>query len=209
MSFPNCRSCRVPIRARNGREGVSYQEEGDWKPAGCILQRTLVLPCLPFRLPMTSKQNIYTILSEVADPEVPAINVVELGVVRDVEFEGDQVQVVLTPTYSGCPAMKIIRDRILDALHRHGYEKASTRTVLSPAWTTDWISDDARRKLKAYGISPPGRTSEVGLLGEKTIACPLCSSEDTELRSEFGSTPCKALRYCNACCQPFEHFKCL
>lgn len=158
---------------------------------------------------MPSKQDIFEILSEVQDPEVPAINVVELGVVRDVEVDGDQVQVVVTPTYSGCPAMKIIRDRILEALRRHGYSNASTRTVLSPAWTTDWISEDARRKLREYGIAPPGKGSQVGLLGEKTVACPFCLSEDTELKSEFGSTPCKALRYCNACHQPFEHFKCL
>ncbi len=158
---------------------------------------------------MPSKKDILQILSEVEDPEVPAINVVELGVVRDVEFEGDRVQVVVTPTYSGCPAMKIIQDRILEALHRHGYQRASTRTVLSPAWTTDWISDEARSKLREYGIAPPARSSEVELLGEKTISCPFCNAEETELRSEFGSTPCKALHYCNACCQPFEHFKCL
>ena len=158
---------------------------------------------------MPSKQDILEILSEVQDPEVPAINVVEMGLVREVEFEDGGVCVVVTPTYSGCPAVKAIRDRIVDALHRHGFEAASTRMVLSPAWSTDFMSPEGKRKLKEYGIAPPALTSELGFLGEQTVACPFCDSEETELKSEFGSTACKALRYCNSCQQPFEHFKCL
>ncbi|HSR66799.1 MAG TPA: 1,2-phenylacetyl-CoA epoxidase subunit PaaD [Acidobacteriota bacterium] len=155
---------------------------------------------------MTSdKQAVIDILEEVKDPEVPVLSVVELGVVRDVEVDGRQVEVVITPTYSGCPAMDAIKQGILGALGKHGYS-ASTRTVLSPPWTTDWMSEEAKKKLKDFGIAPPGRTSDGG---EKPVPCPYCDSPDTSLRSEFGSTACKALYYCNQCSQPFEQFKCI
>jgi ring-1,2-phenylacetyl-CoA epoxidase subunit PaaD len=140
--------------------------------------------------------------------------VVELGVVRDVEMdEPSAVTVVVTPTYSGCPAMQVIEEDIVAALRAHGVEDARVRTTYAPAWTTDWLSDDAKRKLEAYGIAPPGRTpsgdEDLVPLRRKTdvVRCPYCKSPDTELRSEFGSTACKSIRFCTACRQPFEQFK--
>jgi ring-1,2-phenylacetyl-CoA epoxidase subunit PaaD len=161
-----------------------------------------------------TRSSILAILDEVKDPEVPALSVVELGLVRDVEITGDTVNVVVTPTYSGCPAMKVIEDDVLAALHSRGISDAHVRTVYAPAWTTDWMTDEAREKLRAYGIAPPGRagTGEAG--GFVTIArrrapvrCPFCGSTDTVLTSEFSSTACKALHACRHCSQPFEEFK--
>ena len=155
------------------------------------------------------------VLGEVLDPEVPALSVVELGIVRDVELAPDAVTVVVTPTYSGCPAMKMIEDDILAALRGHGYPDARVRTTFSPPWTTDWMTDEAKEKLRAYGIAPPGRAAPaagelVPLLRRAPaapVACPFCGSPQTSLRSEFGSTACKAMHYCDACHQPFEEFK--
>jgi ring-1,2-phenylacetyl-CoA epoxidase subunit PaaD len=145
------------------------------------------------------------------DPEVPVLSVVELGIVRDVEFDGDDVTVVVTPTYSGCPAMKVIEDDILAALNEHGFTRARIRTVYSPAWTTDWMSDASREKLRAYGIAPPGVADTGGLITlerrRAAVACPFCGSANTTLTSEFGSTACKAMHVCHACNQPFEEFK--
>ena len=158
-----------------------------------------------------TRDEIIDLLDEVKDPEVPALSVVELGVVRDAIIADDgAVEVVITPTYSGCPAMKMIEDGIRDCLVRHGHEKTSVRTTFSPAWTTDWMTDEAKEKLRAYGIAPPGRTetSPCGL-PPKDIACPYCGSANTELRAEFGATACKSFHYCNDCTQPFEHFKCI
>ena len=154
------------------------------------------------------------VLDEVLDPEVPVLSVVELGIVRDVELAGGAVTVVLTPTYSGCPAMKTIEDDVLAALRAHGYADARVRTTFSPAWTTDWMTDEAKAKLRAYGIAPPRPTNSgdgfVPLLRRRAadpVACPYCGAPETALRSEFGSTACKAMHYCNACQQPFEEFK--
>ncbi|HSR51871.1 MAG TPA: 1,2-phenylacetyl-CoA epoxidase subunit PaaD [Acidobacteriota bacterium] len=152
------------------------------------------------------KEAVMDILQEVKDPEVPVLSVVELGVVRDVKLKEGHVEVVITPTYSGCPAMQAIREGIINALRSHGFDKASTRTVLSPPWTTDWMSEEAKGKLREYGIAPPGHTRD---REDRPVACPFCDSEDTALRSEFGSTACKALYFCNACQQPFEQFKCI
>jgi ring-1,2-phenylacetyl-CoA epoxidase subunit PaaD len=157
---------------------------------------------------------IWAALDRVPDPEVPALSVVELGIVRDVAMD-DQgcVTVSITPTYSGCPALQVIERDILDALAKDGWPDARLRTIYSPAWTTDWIGADARRKLEAYGIaSPPSRESddhELVPLRRRTpsVACPFCSSHATTMRSEFGSTACKALMYCEQCRQPFELFK--
>jgi ring-1,2-phenylacetyl-CoA epoxidase subunit PaaD len=155
------------------------------------------------------------VLGEVLDPEVPVLSVVELGIVRDVEFADDEVTVVVTPTYSGCPAMKMIEDDILAALHAHGYPLARVRTTFTPAWTTDWMSAEAREKLRGYGIAPPRPMRAGGdlvqllrrpLAGD-AVACPFCGSSTTALRSEFGSTACKSMHYCDACHQPFEEFK--
>lgn len=156
------------------------------------------------------REGILSILDTVKDPEVPVLSVVELGIVRDVEFDGDAVTVVVTPTYSGCPAMQVIEDDIVAALHAAGIADARVRTVYKPAWTTDWIPDEAREKLRAYGIAPPGRAgvhAPVQLRRRESVACPFCGSANTAPRSEFGSTACKALHFCNACLQPFEEFK--
>lgn len=150
------------------------------------------------------------ILATVKDPEVPVLSVVELGIVRDVEFDGDETVIVVTPTYSGCPAMKVIEDDILAALRAHGIDNARVKTVYAPAWTTDWMSDEAREKLRAYGIAPPGRAEHGGLVTitrRATVACPFCGSTNTVHTSEFGSTTCKALHVCRDCTQPFEEFK--
>lgn len=163
-----------------------------------------------------SLDGLWGVLETVLDPEVPVLSVVDLGIVRDVTADDDGVTVTVTPTYSGCPAMQVIERDILDALAAHGVARARVRTVYAPAWTTDWMSDEARAKLRAYGIAPPGAaaaTTEGGLelvpLRRRRAApvCPFCGSADTEPRSDFGSTACKSLAYCNGCHQPFELFK--
>ncbi len=158
-----------------------------------------------------SKEHILQLLEEVKDPEIPVINIVEMGIVRDVQINGSQVLVLITPTYSGCPAMKTIEDEILDALYSSGIENASVKKTYMPAWTTDWITEEAKQKLKDYGIAPPGKLESDDFLGlfDKKIECPFCKSNDTKLTSEFGSTACKSLHYCDNCQQPFEHFKCI
>lgn len=158
------------------------------------------------------RDEVLRILETVKDPEVPVLSVVELGIVRDVEIEGDDVTVVVTPTYSGCPAMKVIEDDILEALRAKGVERARVRTTYVPAWTTDWISTQAREKLRAYGIAPPGSATEANvklvlLARREAPKCPFCGSRDTRHTSEFGSTSCKSLHVCNSCTQPFEEFK--
>lgn len=161
-----------------------------------------------------TRAAVMAVLDEVLDPEVPVLSVVELGIVRDVEIDSDAVTVVVTPTYSGCPAVKVIEDDILAALRLHGYADAAVRTTFSPPWTTDWIGDAAKEKLRAYGIAPPTRTvaadAFVPLLRRRVaepVVCPYCGSADTAVRSEFGSTACKSMHYCDACRQPFEAFK--
>jgi ring-1,2-phenylacetyl-CoA epoxidase subunit PaaD len=149
-------------------------------------------------------------LAEVPDPEVPVVSVVELGIVRDVELHGDAVTVVVTPTYSGCPAMLEIERDIVSALESRGFVDVTVRTTYAPAWTTDWITPEAREKLRAYGIAPPGPAEGadiVPLRRRRVVPCPYCGSERTTLRSEFGSTACKAIHFCDACRQPFEEFK--
>lgn len=144
--------------------------------------------------------GIIEALDSVADPEIPVLTIRDLGVLRGVRMNDGEVVVTITPTYSGCPAMVDIQDSIEAALKAAGVEKFSIETSLSPAWTTDWMSEEGREKLNAYGIAPPRRDSK--------ILCPQCNSEDTRLISEFGSTACKALHQCNACLEPFDHFKC-
>jgi ring-1,2-phenylacetyl-CoA epoxidase subunit PaaD len=163
---------------------------------------------------MLTRDDILTVLDDVKDPEVPALSVIELGIVRDVEMDDTRaVTVVVTPTYSGCPAMHVIEEDIVAALRARGVEHARVRTTYTPAWTTDWMTDEAKAKLEAYGIAPPGPTpaSDEELVplrrSVETVRCPYCKSVDTELRSEFGSTACKSIRFCNACRQPFEQFK--
>ena len=159
-----------------------------------------------------ARERALAILDQVMDPEVPVLSVVELGIVRDVEVAGETVTVVVTPTYSGCPAMKLIEDDIVAALAAGGFSAARVRTVYAPAWTTDWLGDAAKEKLRAYGIAPPGSVATeqlVPLTSRRSpiVACPFCGSSRTEMRSEFGSTACKATMYCAECRQPFELFK--
>ena len=149
-------------------------------------------------------------LSDVADPEIPVLSITDLGIVRDVTV-GDRVTVSLTPTYSGCPATEVIEQSVIDALRGHGVEDVAIERVLSPPWTTDWISEEGREKLRAYGIAPPERAAGKRELlhGNRVIACPRCGSERTDLVSEFGSTACKASYKCSDCLEPFEYFKCI
>jgi len=152
-------------------------------------------------------------LDEVKDPEVPVLSVVELGVVRDATIADDgHVTVTVTPTYSGCPAMREIETGIRDTLWSHGVPGVTLRTVYSPAWTTDWMPEAAKAKLEAYGIAPPGHAEQDAVLVPLRRAgalprCPWCKSAKTELRSQFGSTACKSLCWCTECRQPFEMFK--
>ena len=156
------------------------------------------------------KQQVLQWLSEIADPEIPVLTIADLGIIRDVKI-GDGVVVELTPTYSGCPATEVIEQSVVDALARQGVEDVTIKRVLSPPWTTDWISEEGRTKLRNYGIAPPveGGTKRELLHGERRIACPRCESTDTSVVSEFGSTACKASYKCNECLEPFEYFKCI
>lgn len=159
-----------------------------------------------------SRDLALEVLGTVPDPEVPVISVVELGIVREVAVAPDEtVTVTITPTYSGCPAMREIEHDIRSALEGAGAARVDIRTVLAPAWTTDWIGPEAREKLRRYGIAPPGRAEEGGLITltrrRAPVECPHCGSHDTVMRSEFGSTACKAIHVCNACRQPFDEFK--
>ena len=164
------------------------------------------------RAVLPTRDAVLAVLDTVMDPEVPVLSVRELGIVRDVEVDGaGGVTVVVTPTYSGCPAIDVIEHDILAALRAAGIADAHIRTVYSPPWTSDWIPEPARAKLKAYGIAPPapaGSTDLVQLLrAPRTPQCPYCDSRDTEVRSEFGSTACKSICWCRSCGQPFEEFK--
>ena len=162
----------------------------------------------------TTRDEVFEILDTVKDPEVPVLSVVELGIVRDVRVDGEAVTVTLTPTYSGCPAMRVIEDDITAALVERGLGPVRIETVFAPAWTTDWLSEDAKRKLEAYGIAPPGPAAPETLVSltrapsaTTTPRCPYCHSRDTVVKSDFGSTACKSICFCNACHQPFEMFK--
>jgi ring-1,2-phenylacetyl-CoA epoxidase subunit PaaD len=161
---------------------------------------------------MEEVKTIWSLLGSVVDPEVPVLSVVDLGIVRDVRLVEGRPEIVITPTYSGCPAMDVIRMNIRMALLEHGYPDIKLTTVLSPAWTTDWMSEKGKEKLQAYGIAPPMPVPVVchpGLFQrEEAIACPHCGSYHTTMISEFGSTACKALYRCEDCREPFDYFKC-
>ena len=155
------------------------------------------------------RQRAWNAVARVVDPEIPVLTIADLGVLREVTVRDGDVEVAITPTYSGCPAMNMIALEIELALEREGFRRPKIRTVLSPAWTTDWMSEDGRRKLREYGIAPPlPSSSRRALFGVQEVACPQCGSKDTELISEFGSTSCKALWRCKSCREPFEYFKC-
>jgi ring-1,2-phenylacetyl-CoA epoxidase subunit PaaD len=145
----------------------------------------------------------------VCDPEIPVLTIADLGVLRAVSVRDGRVEVTITPTYSGCPAMNMIQFEIELALERAGIRGASVRTVLHPAWTTEWMSEEGRRKLRASGIAPPGKgAGRRALFGIDEVRCPNCGSDETRVLSEFGSTSCKALWRCAACREPFDYFKC-
>ncbi len=176
----------------------------------------------PLSLAPISLERVWEWLGDVPDPEVPAVSVVDLGIVREVAWSSDDadaaLDVTITPTYTGCPATAVIGRDIVNALHERGVRDVRLRTQLDPPWTTDWLSAAAREKLRAYGIAPPVGTSgdvapgtELALLrrgASRPVACPRCGSVDASRTSEFGSTPCKALYRCNACAEPFDYFKC-
>jgi ring-1,2-phenylacetyl-CoA epoxidase subunit PaaD len=154
------------------------------------------------------RERALAVLQQVTDPEIPVLTIADLGVLRDVQVNGDTVEVTITPTYSGCPAMNMIQLDIETALARAGL-KSRIHTSLSPAWTTDWLTEAARQKLAANGIAPPEHSaSRRALFAQPHPTCPRCNSTDTELISEFGSTACKSLHRCRTCREPFDAFKC-
>ena len=157
-------------------------------------------------------EHVREVLAEVTDPEIPVITIEDLGILRDVAVDGEHVTVTITPTYSGCPAMQEITADVLTALEQRGWHDVEVRMVLSPAWTTDWMSEDGRRKLREFGIAPPSvRTSgpvpvQLGRRAPQ-VECPQCGSGDTEELTRFSSTSCKSMWRCRACREPFDHFK--
>lgn len=160
----------------------------------------------------SEKEKLETLLQQVTDPEIPVASIRDLGILRDISLDGDQVTVTITTTYSGCPAMSTIKADIRQTLSQAGYEKVQVKQSLSPAWTTDWMTAQGRKKLREYGIAPPQKSSEglCAMLSPGTaVVCPQCGSEHTECISEFGSTACKALYRCMDCAEPFDYFKCL
>jgi ring-1,2-phenylacetyl-CoA epoxidase subunit PaaD len=164
-------------------------------------------------LAATRAERAWAVLDAVPDPEVPAISVRELGIVREVLAHGGSMEIVLTPTYSGCPATEVIERSVCEAIDAAGLGPARVTMRRAPAWTTDWISEDGRRKLRDYGIAPPGPIADgaapIRIVGRRAeaVPCPRCGSAHTERLSAFGSTACKALYRCVACREPFEHFK--
>lgn len=157
-----------------------------------------------------TREQVFDWLRAVPDPEIPAVSIMDLGIVRDVVI-ADGITVALAPTYSGCPATEVIEQSVLDALAGRGCDNVAIERRLSPPWTTDWISDEGREKLLRYGIAPPEKAAGKHALlhSGRAVACPRCQSQQTEVVSEFGSTACKASYRCTACLEPFEYFKCL
>lgn len=160
---------------------------------------------------MVGKEQIYNWLEEVSDPEIPVLSVIDLGVVRDAQIIDGDWLITITPTYSGCPAMKTMEEDILSKLKDKGIDSARVELVLAPAWSTDWLSENGRIKLREYGIAPPEHEVDKSVLfAEPTVVpCPKCHSRNTRMVSQFGSTACKALYQCNDCQEPFDYFKCL
>jgi ring-1,2-phenylacetyl-CoA epoxidase subunit PaaD len=161
---------------------------------------------------MLDKKEILELISDIPDPEIPVITISELGVIRDVIVDGEKVEIKITPTYSGCPAMQRMENDIKEILNKNGISDLKITTVYSPAWTTDWIPAEAKEKLRKYGIAPPEKTTEdkSWLTGKsKIVLCPRCKSQNTKLISQFGSTACKALYQCQDCLEPFDYFKCI
>jgi len=174
---------------------------------------TMNVAATPAHVPASAAlQQAWAVLARVMDPEIPVLSVVDLGIVRFVEHDADgALRVGLSPTYSGCPAMEVIRASVAGALRDAGFAPVAVVDVLSPPWTSDWISEEGRRKLREYGIAPPAEAvaSPRHLVRPLLVACPRCASHATEKLSEFGSTPCKALYRCTSCLEPFDYFKCI
>jgi len=159
-----------------------------------------------------TKEEIIDFLEEVHDPEIPVLSILDLGILRKVETENGETIITITPTYTGCPAMNVIEDDIRSKLKEKGIENFKIKTVISPSWTTDWITEAGKKKLKDFGIAPPEKSSpDKSLLSNsaKQVTCPRCGSKNTEMKSFFGSTPCKSLYACLDCKEPFDYFKCL
>ena len=158
------------------------------------------------------KQTIYSYLEEINDPEVPVLSIIDLGIVRDVKMNDEELEVIITPTYTGCPAMDMISATIKIQLATLGFKKVKITQVLSPAWTTEWMSEEGKRKLREYGIAPPNPKQQVCdqklFAAAEAVQCPQCNSYHTHRISEFGSTACKALYQCDDCKEPFDYFKC-
>ncbi|SFR72992.1 ring-1,2-phenylacetyl-CoA epoxidase subunit PaaD [Marinobacter daqiaonensis] len=190
------------------------QKPGKPEPRSLLVDQPVIasdrIPARDRTKPIT-EEELWTLLDEVKDPEVPAVSVVELGIVRRIAEEDGEWVVDVTPTYSGCPATEMIEQSIVEALQLAGVRNGRIRRVLTPAWTTDWITDTGREKLREFGIAPPqGSASKLSLTGmDETVICPICGSEDTQRVSEFGSTACKALYRCLDCHEPFDYFKCI
>lgn len=160
---------------------------------------------------MISEQEIWNILEEVKDPEIPVLSVTDMGIIRSVKISDDKIDIAITPTYSGCPAMDVISMDIRLKLIEKGYRNVSIRQQLSPAWTTDWMSEEGKRKLKEFGIAPPNHKQQFcspEMFQQETVQCPHCNSYHTELISQFGSTACKAMYRCVDCKEAFDYFKC-
>ena len=166
-----------------------------------------------------SVEQVWSWLAEIEDPEIPVISIVDLGIVREVAWQGAECVVTITPTYSGCPATDVIAQSVLDGLHRRGVHQVRLHTRIAPPWTTDWMSEAGKDKLRDYGIAPPKGLASEALIAVSSIGrgapslpaglrCPRCDSARVQLISQFGSTPCKALYRCLACQEPFDHFKC-
>jgi ring-1,2-phenylacetyl-CoA epoxidase subunit PaaD len=158
-----------------------------------------------------TKEEVFRILEDVKDPEIPVLSIFDMGILRDAIIEEDLLKVIITPTYSGCPAMRVIEEDVVIALSRAGFSKVKVEMTFSPPWTTDWMSEAAKLRMKGIGIAPPvGKSDELFniLKPQKPMECPFCDSKKTTLKSEFAATACKSLYFCNNCNQPFEHFKC-
>jgi ring-1,2-phenylacetyl-CoA epoxidase subunit PaaD len=160
---------------------------------------------------MVTVEKIWQILEQVSDPEIPVLTIADLGIIRGIEIIEDDFKITITPTYSGCPAMRVIESEIEAALAKEKITNFTIETVLSPAWTTDWLSEYGRRKLAEYGIAPPVDEPDKSILfaDAPKVSCPKCHSTNTKMVSLFGSTACKAHYQCNACFEPFDYFKCL
>ena len=156
-----------------------------------------------------TQAQVWELLNTVTDPEIPVLSVIDLGIVRDIKIENETLEVIITPTYSGCPAMGLIGMNIREKLMENNFDKIRITHRLSPAWTTDWMTDEGKEKLKSYGIAPPSsKTFDNDYLKNLPVQCPHCTSRNTKLISQFGATSCKALYQCEDCREPFDYFKC-